>query len=153
MPQNKTARQDEAVRRFVYDYVVQHSTAPAPDLIARQLSLPLAEVKQALLRLTEAHAVMVAEPQSCDLWRVAPFSAVPTLFEVRVGEKRWWANCIWDALGILAALGKDGEVVTACPCCNQAMTMSVKGGALASGEGAVHFLLPVRDWYQDVVFT
>ena len=153
MPENTIARQDEAVRRFVYEYVVEHGVAPTPDLIAGQFSLPLAEVKQALLRLTEAHAVMVAEPQSCDLWRVAPFSAVPTAFEVRAGENRWWANCIWDGLGILSALGKDGEVLTSCPCCNYAMTMSVKGGKLEPPEGAIHFLLPVRDWYQDVVFT
>ena len=153
MSQNTIARPDQAIRRFIYDHVVEHGTAPAPDLIARQLSLPLAEVKQALLRLTEGHAVMVAQPQSCDLWRVAPFSAVPTAFEVRAGEKRWWANCIWDGLGILAALDRDGEVTTSCPCCNQAMSMSVKGGALEPAEGAIHFLLPVRDWYQDIVFT
>jgi hypothetical protein len=153
MPENTMARQDEAIRRFIYGYIVEHGIAPAPDLIARQLSIPLSEVKQALLRLTAGHAVMVAQPGSCDVWRVAPFSALPTAFEVTAGEKRWWANCIWDGLGILSALDKDGEVVTSCPCCNTAMTMAVKHGALEPAEGVIHFLLPVRDWYQDIVFT
>src|SRR5262249_39297977 len=111
------------------------------------------EVKDALLRLSEGHAVVVADTQTCDLWRVAPFSAVPTAFEVRAGKKRWWANCIWDGMGILAALNKDGGVITACPCCNEHMTLSIKGGKLTPGAGVIHFQVPVREWYQDLVFT
>lgn len=143
----------DKIRRFVYNHVVEHGTAPKPAEIALQLELPFAEVKQALLRLSEGHAVVVADANTCDLWRAAPFSAVPTAFEVRAGKKRWWANCAWDGLGILAALKRDGEVLTACPCCNEPVTLRVKQGALAGGEGIVHFLVPVRGWYQDLVFT
>jgi hypothetical protein len=145
-------RLDNRIRRFVYEYIVEHAVAPASKTIARQLSKPLAEVNAALLRLSEAHAV-IARRESCEIWRVAPFSAVPTAFEVRVGEKRWWANCVWDALGVLAALNKDGQVVTCCPCCNQAMALTIQNGKLQSVEAVIHFLLPVRQWYEDIVFT
>src|SRR5437667_11759339 len=35
-----------------------------------------------------------------ELWRAAPFSAVPTAFPVKVGDRSYYGNCIWDALGI-----------------------------------------------------
>lgn len=146
-------RVDSSVRRFVYDHVVAHGTAPRPAEIALQLELPFADVKRALLRLSEEHAVVVADSESCDLWRIAPFSAVPTAFEVRAGRQRWWANCIWDGLGILAATKKDGQVLTSCPCCNEEMTLTVKAGALEPATGIIHFVKPVREWYQDLVFT
>lgn len=140
------------IRRFVYDYIVKHGQAPSTATIAGRFGKSASETKEALLRLSEGHAVM-AQPESGELWRVAPFSAVPTAFEVRSGEQRWWANCIWDGLGVLAALHKDGEVLTSCPCCNDAMVLKVKGGNLQPAQGAIYFQLPVRDWYRDVVFT
>jgi hypothetical protein len=145
-------RLETQIRRFVYDYIVEHGVAPSTSTIADELGKSAAEIKDALRRLSEAHAV-IAQPESCDLWRAAPFSAVPTAFEVRAGEKRWWANCIWDGLGILAALHQDGEVLTSCPCCNQAMALTVKGGKLQPAQGVIYFQLPVRDWYRDIVFT
>jgi alkylmercury lyase-like protein len=143
---------DDQIRRFVYDHMVEHGVAPSTAELSERLAKPAVEIKEALLRLSEGHAVM-AQPESCDLWRAAPFSAVPTAFEVRAGKKRWWANCIWDGLGILAALHQDGEVLTCCPCCNQAMALTVKDGKLQAAEGAIYFQLPVRDWYKDIVFT
>jgi hypothetical protein len=140
------------IRRFVYDYLVEHGVAPSTSVLAERLARPAAEIKAALQRLSEAHALVV-QPESCELWRAAPFSAIPTAFEVRSADKRWWANCIWDGLGVLAAVHKDGQVLTACPCCNEAMTLAVKDGKLQAAEGAIYFQLPVRDWYRDIVFT
>lgn len=140
------------IRRLVYNYIVENGVAPSTALMADRLEKSASEIKEALQRLSEGHAVM-AQPESCDLWRAAPFSAVPTAFEVRVGKKRWWANCTWDGLGVLAALHQDGEVLTSCPCCNQSMALTVKGGNLQPAQGVIYFQLPVRDWYRDVVFT
>ena len=39
-----------------------------------------------------------------------PFSGVETAFRVIVDDKSYYANCVWDALGVVAALGRDGEV-------------------------------------------
>lgn len=143
---------DAQIRRFVYDYIVKHGIAPRTAVLAERLKKPADEIKDALLLTSEAHA-LVTQPESCELWRAAPFSAVPTAFEVRAGDKRWWANCIWDGLGVLAALHKDGEVLTSCPCCHEAMALRAKGGKLQQAQGAIYFQLPVRDWYKDIVFT
>jgi hypothetical protein len=34
-----------------------------------------------------------------------PLSAIPTPFQVEVGGRHFFGNCIWDALGIVAMLG------------------------------------------------
>jgi hypothetical protein len=82
-----------------------------------------------------------------------PFSAVPTGFLVESGGRSWWGNCIWDALGILVMLGRDGRVVASCGDCGTGMTLEVAGGALQHAEGVAHFAVPARRWWDDIVFT
>ena len=84
---------------------------------------------------------------------VHPFSCVPTAFRVEVADGAWWANCIWDALGIPAMLKRDGRVRTQCGCCSDAMTLNVSNGALADPSGIAHFAVPAKDWWKDIVFT
>ena len=88
-----------------------------------------------------------------ELWRVAPFSAIPTAFPVRLGKKSWFGNCIWDALGIPAMLNKDATIDAACGCCNLGMPLDIVKGKLRQTEGVIHIAVPARDWYKDVVFT
>ena len=88
-----------------------------------------------------------------ELWRVAPFSAVPTAFPVRVGSRSWFGNCIWDALGIPAMLKKDAMIDAACGCCNLNLPVEIRRGRLRQTEGIIHIAVPARDWYKDVVFT
>jgi hypothetical protein len=57
----------------------------------------------------EAH-MLVLEPTG-EILMANPFSAVPTPFLAEVGGRRWFGNCIWEALGIIATLHADGRVV------------------------------------------
>jgi hypothetical protein len=74
-----------------------------------------------------------------------PFSAVPTAFAVRAGDRRWWANCAWDALAIPPLVGVDAVVETACPDCGEALT--------DRGDAVAHFAVPARDWWRSIGFT
>ena len=56
------------------------------------------EVREAYERLHDAHAI-VLDAESRDVWMAHPFSAVPTEYRVEIGERSWFANCVWDALG------------------------------------------------------
>jgi len=91
--------------------------------------------------------------ESGELWRAAPFSCIPTGFPVSVGSKAWFGNCIWDALGISAALNKDARIGASCGCCNLDMPIEIRKGKLRADEGVIHIAVPARDWYRDVVFT
>jgi hypothetical protein len=106
-----------------------------------------------LRRLAADDDALVLLPDSPLVWMAEPFSAVPTAFRVESGERRWWGNCIWDALAILALLGIDGFVATACPDCGADLRVEVSGGGLAGDAGVVHVAVPARDWWHSIGFT
>jgi hypothetical protein len=147
-----TAEFDQKLRLYTYQHVVNTGSAPKVVEAARDLGVPEEEARKGYERLSQGHAIML-EPESGELWRVSPFSAVPTPFPVSVGEQVYYGNCIWDALGIPATLGRDAVISAACGCCNQAMELHVRGGALVENDGVIHIAVPASRWYEDVVFT
>jgi hypothetical protein len=82
-----------------------------------------------------------------------PFSGVATDTRVLAGNSSWYANCPWDGLGILAALGRDGIVVAHCPDCGDDAGLIVSGGAMEDCEAVVHFSVPAARWWDDIVHT
>ncbi len=71
--------------------------------VARAIAAPLDDVAAAFRRLHEKR-LLVPEPRDASRIRMAPpFSGVPAQFRVRIGERRYYADCVWDALGIPAA--------------------------------------------------
>jgi hypothetical protein len=142
---------DARVRLFTYRFLLRHEKSPSVREVAAALRSSLPKVRAALTRLSESHAFM--QQGNGELWRVAPFSCIPTAFPVAVGKRSWFANCIWDALGIPAMLGKDAEIKAACGCCNYDMPLGIHDGKLSSSRGLIHIAVPAREWYKDVVFT
>ena len=144
-------RLDDRLRLFIYRHFVRHGRAPKVVEMASKLSRPEREVRSALERLGQGHAIVTQK--NGELWRAAPFSAVPTAFPVEIGKRSWCGNCIWDALGIPAMLHRNGRVLSCCGCCNEEMTLTIKNGSLQQTEGIIHFAVPARHWYEDIVFT
>jgi hypothetical protein len=142
---------DQELRLFIYHHFVSEGHAPTVAEMVTGVSRPLRQTRQALARLCETHAFVLEEEG--ELWRAAPFSAVATAFTAEVGKRHWWGNCIWDALGILAALKRDGRILAACACCNTDMTLQVQHSRLQEKTGVIHFAVPARHWYDDIVFT
>ncbi len=111
------------------------------------------EVEAAYLRLHEAHA-LVLRPGGTGIRMLNPFSAVETPHRVETGERSWFANCAWDALGIPAALREDARIESACPDCGDRLELEVRDGELVEGAGLlVHFVVPARSWWDDIAFT
>lgn len=142
---------DKRVRFQVYAQCVTTGQIPMAQEVAQTLSCSLADVRAAYQRLAEGKALVLQK--SREVLMAEPFSAVPTTFAVEVGERMWWGNCIWDALGIPVMLKQDARVVTACGCCNEAMALEIQAGKLLKAPGVVHFALPPREWWNDVIFA
>jgi Alkylmercury lyase len=142
---------DRRLRLFVYRYLLRQQRSPTVAEMAKGVGGSIPRVRAGLARLSESHAFMPQE--NGELWRAAPFSCVSTAFPVKVGKRSWFANCIWDALGIPAMLEKDARIGASCGCCNFEMPLEVKAGKLRSGRGLIHIAVPARAWYKDVVFT
>ena len=65
-------------------------------------------------------------PASLSIWMAHPFSAVPTDYPVDANGRRYWANCAWDAAGILSLAGAGGQTHTRCADCGETLTMTVR---------------------------
>jgi hypothetical protein len=124
IPISSSTRLDSRLRQFIYGYFVRETKAPTVAEMARALSSPVQQIRAALNRLAETHAFVLQE--NGELWRAAPFSAVPTAFPVQMGKRSWYGNCIWDALGIPAMLHEDSLVEASCGCCNFEMPLEIK---------------------------
>ena len=142
---------DPRLRLFVYRQMIRRGKCPTVAEMAKSFACSINRIRAALARLSETHAFMLQE--NGELWRVAPFSAIPTAFPVRVGKRSWFANCIWDALGIPAMIGKDAHIGASCGCCNFDMPLDVKAGKLVPTKGIMHIAVPAREWYSDIAFT
>lgn len=142
---------DKQVRHYIYNHMVKTGQAPTLLQCTQALSCSLADARAAYQRLADGRALVLQS--SGEILMAEPFSAVPTAFHVQVGDHAWWGNCIWDALGIPAMLHEDARVVTACACCNDAITVEIRNGALVDTPGIVHFAIPPKDWWKNVVFA
>jgi hypothetical protein len=150
--EHSTSEVDAEVRKAVYDRFLVHAAPISKQQVAEKLSLSVEQVATSYQRLAEAH-MLVLQPASGEVLMANPFSAVPTAFRVRSADKQWWANCIWDGLGVLAMLHQDGSVETSCPDCGEALQLAVESGELSQGQGVVHFAVPASRWWDDIVFT
>lgn len=142
---------DTEVRRVVYETAMRSGRIPLAEEIAGELSVSRGEIVDAFRRLADAHIVVLQRDRD-EILMAMPFSAVPTPFVVESGGMRAYANCMWDALGIPAMLHADATIKTSCHDCGTAATLVVEDEQVRD-SGVVHFALPVRQWWNDVVFT
>jgi hypothetical protein len=148
---NSSDALDTSLRQSIYRHFIREGRAPTVAEMAAALSAPVRKVRDAFERLAQTHAFVLQE--TGELWRAAPFSAVPTAFPVRSGKRAWYGNCIWDALGIPAMLHQNAQIDASCGCCNYEMVLRVEEGRLLGPKGIVHIAVPAKRWYDDIVFT
>ena len=142
---------DTRVRLLIYREFVQNGRAPSSNRIAELAEMPVEEIRAAMERLV-AGRVIVLQPESREIMIAAPLSNVPTPYLVRA-KQSFFGACVWDALGIIAMLKTDATLDTPCPCCGEAMAIEVRDGDLLPMRGIVHFGVPAKKWWENLVFT
>jgi hypothetical protein len=142
---------DDRTRWHVYDVTMREGAPPLRARLAELLGVSEEEVLASLRRLAAAR-MLVLQPDTEEILMAGPFSAVPTPFRVTLEAFSCYANCIWDALGIAATMRADAEIDTSCADCGAFASISVHSGEVL-GDGFMHFALPPRMWWQDIVFT
>jgi hypothetical protein len=145
------------VRVRLYQLFVESGRCPSIAEVAGALRCSVSDVSAAFQDLAAAH-MLVLQAGSGEVLMANPLSAVPTPFVVETqadtGFRSWYGNCIWDALGVIAMLQNDGRVLTSCGCCGESMSVSVcKGEVETKPPGIVHFAIPAKHWWDDIVFN
>ncbi len=132
---------DTEIRTRIYEQFLHSGIAPS--------SLEIGD-DEALQRLAAGRVIVLDDHG--EILMAPPFSAVPTPFLVYTANLRAFGNCIWDALGIAAMTKSDAVIAASCGDCGASMHVDVAKGAV-DGEGLIHFAVPARRWWENVVFT
>jgi hypothetical protein len=146
------SEQDWRIRQYVYEHFVEHGRPPSFAESGQALSIAADDARAAYHRLHEGHALFL-QPGTDEIRMANPLSAVPTPYRVTVDGRTFWANCAWDSLGIPAMLHVDARIDAVFAHSREATSYSVEAGKLRRGEGVVHFPLPFRRWYDDLIHT
>ena len=142
---------DRLVRQYIYHATLKHGQPPTLAETAHTIKATDDEARESFQHLA-AGRVLVLQPDTGEILMANPFSAVPTPFLVENESYTCYGNCIWDALGVAAMTKMDTRIKTACGDCGTAMEVRVVNGAV-QGEGLMHFALPARRWWEDIVFN
>jgi hypothetical protein len=143
---------DLAVRRHILATFVS-GDIPTRLSVMQTLGLDYAQVSSSYATLAATH-VIVPNRDTAEVWMAMPFSAEPTPFPVVVGGRAVWANCVWDAFGIAAALNEDIAFTTPCPASGAVLAGGVRRGVAFAHPGAVAYVgLPAAQWWDDIGFT
>ena len=141
---------ERQVRATVIQALRDTGMAPSAAAIGDLLRMDGSRVSAALHSLADEHRLVLV-PGTDQVMMVHPFSGVASDFLVTIGERMWFANCVWDGLSILALLG-DGTLQTHSPTTGERITLTVRDGVV-EGDAIVHFLVPARHFWDDIVFT
>ena len=154
---------DTRVKLAIYELTAESGCVPNSSEVARKIDptsrpygatgIDEAEVLGAFGRL---HAKRVLFPEPGDPTRIRmapPFSGVPTKFPVEANGKTYFANCVWDAYGIAAALHCDAVSRASDAHTGESLTLEIKNGQPVLKSYVAHFAVPAAHWWDDLIFT
>jgi ribosomal protein S18 acetylase RimI-like enzyme len=157
---------------------VDHGRAPTVLELSATLDVSPVQVEAALRRLHQGHGLVLHPPSaaaaagspegspkgspagspdrppggSVAVWIAHPFSASPTATWVASQRGRgWWAPCMWCALGIAVLVKEDVTIHTRLGGESSEAQVVVRDGRLLTDERVVHFGLPARHAWDNVV--
>lgn len=139
------------VRAAVYHGFRETGRSPSAADLAASLRSSVGDVRAALARLAESHA-LVLQSDGDSVRMAHPFSGVATDSVVTVGDKQWFANCAWDGLAIIGLFGGNGRLETHSPSTGAPLILEVTHGVV-HGEAVIHFLVPAAHFWDDIVHT
>ena len=143
---------DTEVKLAIYRHFAETAERPSPADVASRLGAPVEEVVAAYSRL-RAERVLALEPDGTSIRMAPPFSGVPTQHVVEVGQQAYFANCAWDALGIPAALHREGVVHSRCGQSDEPLRLGVGPDGPGPSAWLFHCLVPAARWWENLVFT
>ncbi|HRN62950.1 MAG TPA: alkylmercury lyase family protein [Luteimonas sp.] len=126
--------------------------APTVDEIAARFACSPADARNGLKALADYHGA-VLHPGSDEVWIAHPFSAAPTTCVVKSGGRCWWGNCAWCSLGLAHLAGGNATIETRTGAIGEHATIRIENGKLLDTDYVIHFPIPMRQAWDNVVYT
>ncbi len=144
---------DQKIKLELYRITAERGRIPNAGEVAETLELSRNDVIESFGRL-HARRLLVPEPGDPSRVRMAPpFSGIPTAFPVEAKGKRYYANCVWDAFGVAAALHSDALIPASDAYTGEPLTLQILHGEPVPQPYVAHFAVPAAHWWDDIVFT
>lgn len=83
----------------------------------------------------------------------SPFSGVPTQHVIVSNDVQYFANCAWDALGVVAALRRPSVVYSRCEQSGEPLRLAADSDRPEPSDWLFHVHVPAARWWDDIVFT
>jgi Alkylmercury lyase len=143
---------DLDVKLAIYHHFAETARRPSPKEIADRVGVDVTAALEAYQRL-RAQRVLVLEEDGAAIRMAPPFSGVPTQHVAEVGGRRYFANCAWDVLGIVAALQQPGTAHSRCEQTGEPLHLAVGLSGPEPCDWLFHCAVPAAHWWDDIVFT
>ena len=144
---------DTKVKLAIYEITAESGHIPNSAEVSRKIDIGEAEVVGSFGRL-HAKRLLLPEPGAPNRIRMAPpFSGIPTKFPVEANGKNYYANCVWDAYGIAAALHSDAISRASDGHTGEPLTLEIKNGEVVLKSYVAHFAVPAAHWWDNLIFT
>ena len=141
------------VKLTIYGLTAETGRVPNSLEVARKIDIDESDVLDAFARLHKKR-MLVPEPGDFSRIRMAPpFSGIATAFPVDANGKRYYANCVWDAYGIAAALHTDAMIPASDGHTGEPLWLEVKNNQPILRSYVAHFAVPAAHWWDDIIFT
>ena len=144
------SQSDLDLRGLLARTIAERGHAPSLSELAVTAGLSELDARGALGRLHDAHALLL-HPDRCEPWVVHPFALSPGSCWVETGGRGYWANCLYCALGIAAALRRDARITTRIGGEGETRVFQVADGALIESDFVFHLSTPVARWWDNVI--
>ncbi len=143
---------DIQVKMTIYRHFAETGIGPSVKEVADRVGSDVKTVLDTYRRLC-AQRLLVLEADGSSIRMASPFSGVPTQHVAESGGTRYFGNCAWDALGVIAALQRSGIVHSRCEQSGEPLRLEVGLDGPEASDWLFHCLVPAAKWWDDIVFT
>lgn len=127
---------DDGFRRHAFEQLRQSGAISVTELVTTSPTGG-ASAQSTLDEMVERGMAILERDE---LVAIDGLSIRPTHHRMRLGDQALFTWCAADAIGIPAALGEDGEVLTACPQCSAEIVVQIEAGMPAANDDLVLWL-------------
>jgi hypothetical protein len=143
---------DATLRTAVYRHFASTGQSPTLEAMREAIGATDEQVLDGYRRLYAKRMLVPAE-DFASIRMAPPFSGIPTQHRVTVNGTQYFANCAWDAFGVVTALGRTGDVLSRCEQTLEPLVLHLTPDGPGASGWLFHCVVPAAEWWNDIVFT
>ena len=143
---------DLALRTAVYRHFATTGRSPTLEAMGEAVGVASEHVRDGYRRLY-AKRMLVPAADFASIRMAPPFSGIPTQHRATVSGTEYFANCAWDAFGVVAALGGTGDVLSRCEHTLDPLALHLTPAGPPPSGWLFHCVVPAAKWWNEIVFT